>query len=154
MHPELGNNTLLARELGLTPTAGFARYKTVDIGVSGFTEVATSELVDRAERFARGHGHLVRTAGPVEGKVTRRWGICTGAGAGLETLREAATSGIDTLVVGEGPHWTAIDADEAGLTIIYAGHYATETLGVRALAEYVGATFDLPWIFVDAPTGL
>lgn len=154
MHPELGNNALLARELGLTPAAGFARYKTVDIGVSGSAEVPTRELVDRAEGFARGHGHLVRTAGPVEGKVTRRWGICTGAGAGLETLREAVTSGIDTLVVGEGPHWTAIDADEAGLTIIYAGHYATETLGVRALAEHVARTFDLPWTFVDAPTGL
>lgn len=154
MHPEFGNNVLLARELGLTPSGGFARYKTVDIGVSGSTEVPTSELVDRAARFARGHGHVVRTAGPVEGKMTRRWGICTGAGADMDTLREAVASSIDTLIVGEGPHWTAIDAEEAGLTIVYAGHYATETLGVRALAEYVGRTFDLPWAFVDAPTGL
>jgi putative NIF3 family GTP cyclohydrolase 1 type 2 len=64
------------------------------------------------------------------------------------------TAGIDTLIVGEGPHWTAIDAEEAGLTIIYAGHYATETLGVRALAAHVGDAFALPWIFLDAPTGL
>ncbi|HJU67027.1 MAG TPA: Nif3-like dinuclear metal center hexameric protein [Gemmatimonadaceae bacterium] len=154
MHPELGNNALLARELGLEPSAGFARYKTIDIGVSGTCDIPTAELVTRTARFARAHGHEVRTAGPVDGKVSQRWAICTGAGAGQETLREAAGARIDTLIVGEGPHWTAIDAEEAGLTIIYAGHYATETLGVRALAAHVGDTFDLPWLFLDAPTGL
>ena len=154
MHPELGNNVLLAHEMGLAPTAGFARYKTVDIGVAGTSDVPTTEIVTRATRFARIHGHEVRTAGAVDGKVTRRWGICTGAGAGQETLREAVASSLDTVIVGEGPHWTAIDAEEAGLTIIYAGHYATETLGVRALAAHVGSAFDLPWGFIDAPTGL
>jgi putative NIF3 family GTP cyclohydrolase 1 type 2 len=96
----------------------------------------------------------VRTAGAVDGKVSSRWAICTGAGAGQDTLREAITATIDTLIVGEGPHWTAIDAEESGLTIVYAGHYATETLGVRALAAHVGDVFDLPWLFLDAPTGL
>lgn len=154
LHPDLGNNALLARTLGLEPSEGFARYKTVDIGVAGKTEVPTEELVDRVAGFARSYGHAVRTAGPVEGKVTRRWAICTGAGAGQDTLREATDSRIDTLIVGEGPHWTAIDAEETGLTVIYAGHYATETLGVQALAEHVGKAFNLPWVFVDAPTGL
>jgi dinuclear metal center YbgI/SA1388 family protein len=154
MHPELGNNALLARELGLAPEGGFARYKTVDIGVSGRGDVSTRELVGRATEFARGYGHEVRTAGAVDGKTTTRWAICTGAGAGQDTLREAITAGVDTLIVGEGPHWTAIDAEEAGLTIIYAGHYATETLGVRALAAHVADVFGLPWLFLDAPTGL
>ena len=154
LHPDVGNNSLLARTLGLEPSEGFARYKTVDVGVAGKAEVPTAEIVDRVARFARSHGHAVRTAGPVDGKVTRRWAICTGAGAGQDTLREATASRIDTLIVGEGPHWTAIDAEEAGLTVIYAGHYATETLGVQALAEHVGKAFDLPWVFVDAPTGL
>ena len=154
MHPELGNNVLLARELGLEPSDGFARYKTVDIGVAGTSNVPTAELVARATRFATAYGHDVRTAGETDGKVTRRWAICTGAGAGQDTLREAISAGVDTLIVGEGPHWTAIDAEEAGLTIVYAGHYATETLGVRALAATVGDRFDLPWVFLDAPTGL
>lgn len=154
MHSELGNNALLARELGLDPSAGFARYKTIDIGVAGTSDLATAELVGRATRFASAHGHGVRTAGQVDGKVSRRWAICTGAGAGQETLREATAAGIDTLIVGEGPHWTAIDAEETGLTIIYAGHYATETLGVRALAAHVADTFGLLWVFLDAPTGL
>jgi dinuclear metal center YbgI/SA1388 family protein len=154
MHPQMGNNALLARELGLEPSAGFARYKTIDIGVAGSCEITTADLVARATRFARAYDHVVRTAGAVDGKLTRRWAICTGAGAGQDTLREAMTAGIDTLIVGEGPHWTAIDAEEAGLTIIYAGHYATETLGVRALAAHLGETFGLPWVFLDAPTGL
>ena len=154
MHPELGNNVLLAHELGLEPSAGFARFKTIDIGVAGVSDLPTAELVSRATRFARAYGHAARTAGQIEGKISRRWAICTGAGAGQDTLREAVTSGIDTLIVGEGPHWTAIDAEETGLTIIYAGHYATETLGVRALAAHVGDTFGVPWVFLDAPTGL
>ena len=154
MHPDLGNNSLLARELDLVPSAGFARYKTVDIGVAGDSDIPTSDLVARASRFARTHGHEVRTAGAVTGKVTRRWAICTGAGAGQDTLRVAMAAGLDTLIVGEGPHWTAIDAEEADLTIIYAGHYATETLGVRALAAHAGEAFGLPWLFLDAPTGL
>jgi putative NIF3 family GTP cyclohydrolase 1 type 2 len=154
MHPELGNNVLLARELGLEPRRGFARYKTIDIGVAGESNVSTADLLARTARFARGFGHEVRTAGTVDGKTTQRWAICTGAGAGHDTLTEAVESGVDTLIVGEGPHWTAIDAEEAGLTIIYAGHYATETLGVKALAAHVSGVFNIPWIFIDAPTGL
>ena len=60
---------------------------------------------------------------------------------------------MDTLIVGEGPHWTAVEAPEHDLVIIYAGHYATETLGVLALAKDVSVRFDVPWAFVEAPTG-
>ena len=85
---------------------------------------------------------------------TRRWALCTGAGASAETLREAEELGIDTLIVGEGPHWSAVHAEEHELAIIYAGHYATETLGVRALAKEVAAKFQISQTFVSAPTGL
>ena len=85
---------------------------------------------------------------------TRRWAVCTGAGASSDTLAEAAAAGIDTLIVGEGPHHTAVAAAEQGLVIIYAGHYATETLGVRALAEHVATHFGIAATFVEAPTGL
>jgi putative NIF3 family GTP cyclohydrolase 1 type 2 len=83
-----------------------------------------------------------------------RWAICTGAGASAETLQEAADTGIDTLIVGEGPHWTAVQAADAGIAIIYAGHYATETLGVTALGQHLAERFDLELTVVDAPTGL
>lgn len=153
-HPTLGNNALLARALGLTPRAGFARFRELEIGVRGEDTLPAAELAQRAERFAREWGGHARHAGLTPGCMTRHWAVCTGAGASLETLRESTALGVDTLIVGEGPHWTAVDASEMGLAIIYAGHYATETLGVRALAEHLAGRFGVPWSFVDAPTGL
>lgn len=153
-HPVYGNNVLLARELGLTPTAGFARYQTLAIGVQGECEIETATLAERATAFAATHGGTARVTDFPPRRVTHRWGMCTGAGASAETLREAAAAGIDTLIVGEGSHHTAVEGMEAGIVIIYAGHYATETLGVRALAQHVSETFGVPWSFVAAPTRL
>lgn len=153
-HALYGNNALLAAELGLEPSAEFARFKTISIGVSGESDIETAELAARADAFARMHGGLSRTTPIGAGRRTRAWGICTGAGASSDTLDEARDRGIDTLIVGEGPHHSAVDADESGITVIYAGHYATETLGVRALAAHVSDRFGVPWTFIEAPTGL
>lgn len=153
-HPEIGNAALLAQEFGLTRIDGFARVGGTDVGARGEDELPTQELIDRADRFARANGGVARHSPSDPHRITRRWAICTGAGASVETLHEASLLGIDTLIVGEGPHWTAIDADESGLTIIYAGHYATETLGVRALAQVVSEAYDIPWTFIHEPTGL
>ena len=153
-HAEVGNNVLLARELGLEPSGTFAHVKDIPIAVRGESSVATAKIADRADRFAKRYGGAVRTAGVTRTRMTKRWGICTGAGASSETLEEARVLGLDTLIVGEGPHWTAVDAPEMGIAIIYAGHYATETLGVRALAERAARAFKLPWTFIDSPTGL
>ncbi|MEP7064843.1 MAG: Nif3-like dinuclear metal center hexameric protein [Gemmatimonadota bacterium] len=153
-HPEIGNNVLLARELGLAPSAGFARYESIEIGVRGEADVATADLIGAADKVAHRWGGGARSSPSESKRRTKRWAICTGAGASADTLREAVEHSVDTLIVGEGPHWTAVDADEMGIVIIYAGHYATETFGVRALADHVGRTFDLPTIFIDVPTGL
>jgi dinuclear metal center YbgI/SA1388 family protein len=154
LHPEVGNNALLARRLGLVPSDGFARYKTIDVGVSGNADIETNELVSAARTFAEEHGGSVVATSSAPGRRTRRWAICTGAGASSETLGEAVARGIDTLIVGEGPHHTAVQAADAGLVIIYAGHYATETLGVRALGESVARAFGFETLFIEAPTGL
>ena len=154
-HPTLGNNVLLARALGLAPAGEFARYKTIAVGVRGEADVATAELVRRAREFAEREGGSVRVAGADDAdRRTRAWGICTGSGASGDTIREALELALDTLVVGEGPHHTAVEAGDVELAIIYAGHYATETLGVRALAEHLATTFGVPTTFVAAPTGL
>lgn len=153
-HPQFGNNALLAKELGLTPTLGFARHETVDIGVGGESDTPTAEVIARAAALASRYGGSVRHSWYEPGRITRRWAICTGAGAARDTIAEAAQRHVDTLIVGEGAHWTAIDAEELGLTIIYAGHYATETFGVQALAEHVSSTFGIPWTFLHVPTGL
>ncbi len=69
-------------------------------------------------------------------------------------IEAARAAGVDTFVTGEGSHHTHFDAEELGVNVIYAGHYATETVGVKALAAHLEERFDLSWEFLDHPTGL
>jgi dinuclear metal center YbgI/SA1388 family protein len=154
LHPSVGNNTLMARELALTPSAGFARFQSVEIGVMGDADVATTTLEERCDALARREGGRLVSVGVTPNRRTRRWALCTGAGASSDTLREAAALSIDTLIVGEGPHHTAVEAAELGIAVLYAGHYATETFGVRALGAEIERAFGIPWSFLPAPTGL
>lgn len=153
-HPQFGNNVLLSEELGLTPSGDFASFKGKSIGVRGECDVATGEIAQRVKGFAANHGGSVVTTPFEDTRRTTSWAICTGAGASAETLQEAVDTGIDTLIVGEGPHWTAVEAADVGLTIIYAGHYATETLGVTALGRHLAERYSLDFMTVNAPTGL
>lgn len=153
-HARFGNNMLLSKQLGLHATGEFARYKGVAIGIQGESDVTTASLLEKAKQFARSHGGDAIATPLFDGRRTARWAICTGSGASGETLQEAKEIGIDTLIVGEGPHWTAVEAEELDIAIIYAGHYATETLGVAALAEHLAERYDLEWTMVHAPTGL
>src|SRR5205823_3525616 len=87
VHPEVGNNALLAARLGLSPSGGFATYQSIDVGVSGTADVATSVLAERAGILAAEYrGHLVATPFDSD-RVTRRWGICSGAGGLVDTSR-------------------------------------------------------------------
>ena len=154
LHSQLGNNVRLAHQLALNPEGRFGRFRSVDIGVSGPADLTTDDLLARVQAFARPLGTtVVCTPHPPE-RRTRHWAIVTGAGASTDSLAEAASRDIDTLIVGEGPHHTAVAAQELGLVVIYAGHYATETLGVQALAAELARVFALPWSFVHVPTGL
>jgi dinuclear metal center YbgI/SA1388 family protein len=154
LHPTLGNNALLAEALGLVPSEGFARFQTIDVGVAGTSDIETSALACRLRTIAEREGGGLVAVGVTPARRTRRWGICTGAGASSDTLREAAERGIDTLIVGEGPQHTAVEAPELGIAVLYGGHYATETFGVRALGAEIERVFGLPYSFIDAPTGL
>ena len=154
LHPTLGNNMILARTLELTPSAGFAHFQSIAVGVMGDADVDTSTLAARCDALARREGGRLVAVGVTPQRRTRRWALCTGAGASSDTLREASAAGVDTLIVGEGPHHTAVEASELGIAVLYVGHYATETFGVRALGEEIERTFGIPWSFVAAPTGL
>lgn len=153
-HAQLGNAVLLAGELGLQPSGEFARFKTIYAGVRGDADIPTARLFERAQRFAAQHGGTARVSPIPPDHHTRSWAICTGGGASTETLAEAAELGIDTLITGEGPHWTAVAAAESRTAIVYAGHYATETLGVRALAAHLAQRFGIDSTFLPLPTGL
>lgn len=153
-HETMGNSYLLARTLGLEPAGGFARYQTIFCGVQGTVDLPTNNLLAACDHFARKHGGHAIASPLTAARRTRRWGVVSGAGISAETLREAVELGIDTLITGEGPHWSAVDAEEKGLVIVYTGHYASETLGVQALADWMAAQARVPWTFVAAPTGL
>ena len=147
-HPDVGNNAVLARLLGMTVAGMWGRYKGTDIGVLGAIDLSLAELVSRVSALL-GCAPRVLAHGPPR---VSKLGIVTGSGGDL--IGEAAASGIDTLLTGEGKHHSYFDAEELGVNVIYAGHYATETLGVKALAEHLAVTFGLAWEFIDHPTGL
>ncbi len=152
-HETLGNCALMAKAVGLQHTARFGDYQGVKIGVAGECDLPTSELLARARVFSAALGGEARASALDPERRTRRWAVITGAGADSGTIREAATRGIDTLIVGEGAHHTTVDAPEHDLAIIYAGHYATETLGVQALAHHIGRECGVPAEFLFLPTG-
>ncbi len=143
LHPRLGNNALLARALGIRKTEPF-----LEIGVRASVDLSLADLVDRVERAVQAPVHLA-SGGP---DCVRKLGIVTG-GAGGEVAK-AAAEGVDTFLTGEGAHWTFTAAEELRVNLIYAGHYATETFGVKALGAELERKFGLPWAFVDHPSGL
>ena len=147
-HPTLGNNAVLMRALGLEPIRSFHPYKGTDIGLVAEASMSRDSLVARLKEVTGAAVHLC-PGGP---STTQRIGLVTG-GAGSEVAATAA-NGIDTFITGEGPHWSYTLAEELGVNLIYAGHYATETFGVKALAQHLQSQFGLPWEFIDHPTGL
>jgi dinuclear metal center YbgI/SA1388 family protein len=148
LHPELGNNARLMAELGFASDGTFFEWKGSRLGLTATVDMARGELVERVAAAVGGPVHLC-PGGP--GRV-RRIGLVTG-GAGAEVAL-CAREGIDTFITGEGPHWSYPVAEELGINLLYAGHYATETFGVKALAGRLARDRGLPWEFLDRPTGL
>ena len=147
-HPEVGNNVVLARQLGVEVRGWFGEYRGAPIGTWGELDLSAEALAARLEAVLGGRVRLI-TGGPPQ---VRRVGIITGSAGSM--IAQAKSAELDSFVTGEGQHWTYFDAEELGVNVFYAGHYATETLGVKALAEHMAERFQLPWSFVDHPTGL
>jgi dinuclear metal center YbgI/SA1388 family protein len=141
-HPEIGNNALLAEELGIERERRFT-----DWGYGGplAKPLPIDELAARAhERL--GQVPLVFSYGP---ELIERAAVLTGGAA--RYLAEAAAEGYHCYVTGEADEPTKYAAKEAGVHFVAGGHYATETLGVRALAAKLAEQFDLQWEFIDLP---
>ena len=150
VHDEFGNNAELGRALGLGEGGSFFPWKGIELGRC----YEPSQGIDRETLRAKvagavgGPAHLC-AGGP---ETASRIGIITG-GAGSE-IYAIAEQGIDTFITGEGPHWSYTSAEELGVNLIYGGHYATETFGVKALAAHLAERLGAEWEFVDHPTGL
>jgi len=148
VHAEVGNNIVLARALGVDVEGTFGEYNGVKLGCYGRLSLLREALAARLDELLGSRVKLI-PGGP---ERLERVGVVTGAGS--RAMGEALALGLDALVTGEGPHHTYFEAMEEGLNLYYAGHYATETWGVRALAEHVCQRFGLTWEFIDHPTGL
>jgi dinuclear metal center YbgI/SA1388 family protein len=136
-HPEIGNNALLARHLGLAVEKGFLPYEGTSIGLV-LTGGPTVEELTRALGRLTGRRVDSITAGP---KRTRRIGMLTGSGTSALPYLEA--EGIDTFITGELKQHAYSFAREAGINLLLAGHYHTETFGVEALAMEAAENFGL-----------
>ncbi|MFO7894469.1 MAG: Nif3-like dinuclear metal center hexameric protein [Longimicrobiales bacterium] len=147
-HEEVGNNVVLARELGLTVEGRFGEYEGTALGVWGALPLKRETLTARLDAVLDGPVKLI-AGGP---DVVERVGVLTGGGGSF--VGAALEAGLDALVTGEGSHHTYFDAQEGGLNLYYGGHYATETWGVKALGRHLAERFDLEWSFLDLPTGL
>ncbi len=149
VHPSHGNNACLARAIGLENPAPFFAWKGIDLGLAGAFSGGVKDLRERLARAVNGDVHLCPGGkSDAVGKV----GIITG-GAGSE-VAAVAEAGIETFITGEGPHWSFPLAEELGINVLYAGHYATETFGVRALGSELEKRLSLEHHFIDHPTGL
>jgi dinuclear metal center YbgI/SA1388 family protein len=147
-HLEHGNNALLAAAIGCEAWDAFAAHKRTTIGVAGRFAgdgIAPADLVARVAE-ATGREPLAFTDGP---ERVRTVGIVSGAGA--DYLEDAIAQGLDAFVTGEPIERAMARAREAGVHFLAAGHYATETFGVRRLGDLLAARFGVRHAFVDVP---
>jgi dinuclear metal center YbgI/SA1388 family protein len=144
-HPEVGNNALICRELGLERAESFGAAKGRDIGWVGRSAegIPLAELLDRCRRVF-GQEPFAWDSGP---EVVHSVGVLSGGGA--SNFAEAIALGLDGFVTGEPAEPAMADAREAGVHFIAGGHYATETFGVRRLGEILAQKFGVEHSFVE-----
>jgi dinuclear metal center YbgI/SA1388 family protein len=146
-HPEIGNNALAAKALGLYQVEPFGLHEGQTVGCHGRypVPVPASELVRRcAATF--GQEPLAILAGP---DPVASVGLISG-GAQRE-LYQAIAAGFDAYLTGEAAEWVTNVARDAGIHYLACGHHATERLGIRALGEHLAERFELEHHFVDVP---
>lgn len=149
-HADVGNNATLARWLDLEDVAAFGDYKGYSAGIVGRLPAVVS-----LDQFVAGVeeklGEPAVKVWPFGDETIRRVGIISGGGGSM--VDQAAEAGVDVYLTGEMDHNVYHQACELGLNVVYGGHYATETAGLKALSEHLAARFDLHTHFLDLPTG-
>lgn len=148
-HAEVGNNAVLARLLGLEDLQPFGVWDGRAIGCSGrlAQPLEPIELAGRLEALLGAKPDVLAFG---RGTIER---VAVVSGDAAELVEEAARAGLDALVTGETRHQAWHPALESGIHLIFAGHYATETVGVRALGDHLAERFGLETVFLDVPTG-
>ena len=150
MHVKYGNNAALAKIIGLKQPAPAGEYHGITIGMGGVLPRATS-LRQIAAQIAKA------TCSPItrmhDACIPPKRVLCVSGGAS-DMAQLAADSGYDTFVTGETSHSRQPLIEELPLNVIFGGHYATETLGLKSLARHINTKFRLPTEFISLPTGI
>jgi dinuclear metal center YbgI/SA1388 family protein len=145
-HPEVGNNALAVRGLGLTDIQPWCEEGGVGIGFRGRGEPAgASEWLRRINEFY-GSDSLAFLYGP---EPVRSIGVISGGAQ--RQIQDALAAGLDLYVTGEVSEFVMHTAKEGGIHFVAAGHYNTERIGIRALGEHVAERFGLDVQFIDLP---
>jgi dinuclear metal center YbgI/SA1388 family protein len=147
-HPLHGNNAILAERLGASSHVRAFPFKGEPIGaIARFDPegVPAAELFARVARVTE-REPLVFDAGP---EVVRTLGIVSGSAA--NSLAEAIDLGLDAFLTGEPKEHVMAQARESGVHFVAAGHYATETFGIRRVGELVAERFGVRHVFADVP---
>jgi dinuclear metal center YbgI/SA1388 family protein len=147
-HPEVGNNAILAERLGCERHEPFAARKGTAIGRAG---TFAGDGIPAADLFARVRAVTDREPTVFDGgpERVRRIGIVSGGGASW--LEDAIAAGLDAFLTGEPREHVMSLAREAGIHFIAAGHYATETFGIRALGDWLSERFGVRHVWIDIP---
>lgn len=146
-HPEVGNNAVAARALGLVDCAPFGRHRGITIGWKGrFHEPLPAKSVMRQIAALYGQSPLTFAWGPEEVSS-----VALVSGSGGRCLYEAIQQSLDLFVTGEADEWSMHLAREAGIHFVAAGHHATERAGVEALCAHLEERFPLTADFVNLP---
>ena len=146
LHPEVGNNVQLARQLDITVEGPLDPSNPRVVGLVG----SLAEPVSARDFARRVSDVMGREPLLIEGEeVIRRVGWCTGGGQGY--IDQAIEAGVDLFISGEASEQTYHSARENGVSFIAAGHHATERYGVQALGDYLARRFALEHLFIDCP---
>ncbi len=149
-HPEFGNSAILGKHFGLTKIERGFMHGQSQIGVIGEVNNAKREsFVTTANNLAGSAGARLLPFGPTN---VSRVGIVSGGTSTLFEYPEIAT--LDLLITGEARQSNFHDAMERKINLLFVGHYASETVGVRAIGEHLRAKFSIEHEFIDMPTGI
>lgn len=148
-HPEIGNNALLVKKLSLEPVRDFAPIAGQSIGMIGRTMQPT-ELGDFTGQVASLLDRAPIVIGNDDaGRPVEMVGVVSGSG--YSALHEAKETGCDALLTGDVREPTMAEARELGMTVLVAGHEATERFGVQALGSEIASQFDIECRYFHDP---
>ena len=150
VHEKFSHGALLLKALGIDVGGSFGRYGPLQVGVWGELD-RTEDVAEMVKRTEKVLNVPCRTL--LFGNSTvKRVGVVSGSG--VSALEEAVDEGVDLFITGESKLAAFDLAKELGVNVIFGGHYATETFGLKAMMDTVKKDLGLETIFIDIPTEL